>query len=203
MKLGIVPAGGVAFRFGGVMKELLPIRDGETLLTRCVDAMSFCDATLVLTTPVKVQAHIEALAAFQNIVFAMSMPTLWDSIKLALKLDADRYYFAMPDTLFPSEALREDFTEPLAFGVFETYSPERFGVFVNGVICDKENVPGKAWGTVMWDRRVAEYWRGQSYQNHTDAWNDATRNFGYNIEQMDYYYDFASMQDWKEWLIVH
>ena len=185
------------------MKELLPIRDGETLLTRCVDAMSFCDATLVLTTPVKVQAHIEALAPFQNIVFAMSMPTLWTSIKLALAIEADKYYFAMPDTMFPAETLREDLEEQLVFGVFNTYHPERFGVFVNGVICDKENVPGKAWGTLMWGWHVRNFWNARNYQNHTDALNDALRNFGYNIEQMDYYHDFASMQDWKEWLTAH
>jgi len=38
-RLGIVPAAGSAHRFGGVFKELLPVGESMTLLSRAVDTL--------------------------------------------------------------------------------------------------------------------------------------------------------------------
>lgn len=200
MKLGIVPAGGSALRFGGVYKELLPVANGKSALENCVEMLSFCDKVVVLTTPEKVGVHIGTLRRNPNVIFSVSDDTLWCSIALTFPLHASRSYFVMPDTYF----------KPIYFGgdgdfelmTFKTSTPKKYGVLVDGHIVDKRYAVGEfqAWGALSWSDKVIDLWKDKMYFTHTDALNDAIDHFGYKTYPMEFYYDFASMDDYKTWL---
>jgi len=198
-RLGIIPAGGKAERFGGVMKEMLPCGD-MTLLERCVSAMerAGADEIVVLTTPEKIAVHARALQG-NNVTFRLSRGTLWASMCEAMNFGADEYLFAMPDTYFPLDALKDRFGN-FFMGLFRTDTPARFGVYHEGQIWDKYFESGEylAWGVLSWSRKVANFWKGKHYDNHTCAFNDALRNFGTVVAILYFYNDMASFSDYRK-----
>jgi len=202
--LGIIPAGGSAERFGGVLKELLPCGE-TTLLERCIGSMNpVCDNILIITTPEKVNAHTR-FTKTSGAMFAMARGSLLASLEDAIRLPFDRFVFAMPDTFFPSLALVREYKADFTIGLFTTYTPSRYGVLHEGCIWDKYFDSGehKAWGTLAWSRKAADHWldKRDTLRNHTDAFNLMLDEFGCETYELAYYYDCASYDDYRK--LVH
>jgi hypothetical protein len=201
-RLGIIPAGGKASRFGGVLKELLPCGE-ETLLARATRVMDkgAAEHVVLLTSPDRATVHVSATRS----LLIASDATLFKSIINAIELQAHWYLFAMPDTYIPIDTFYRKMTSDFMLGVFRTDRPERFGVVnADGRIEDKpQHLAGTnqlAWGALAWSSKVADFWRRNStaFETHTQAFNMAIEKFGCQAWRMDYYYDMASWADYVE-----
>jgi len=207
MRLGILPAAGKAERWGGYPKELLPISQGDTLLSRSLRSLQLCgcDNVLVVTNPSKSQLHAYHLRQCGSVLFAIQQgEELWGAISTAIQIPADEYYLVMPDTYVPMKPLPPILGESFTLGLFETTEPERFGAIREDRIVDKlpGEIPCLAWGTLAWKRAVADYWQTMGYSGHTEAINDAMSVFGYGTWSLEYYYDIGSMDRYRELLLT-
>lgn len=207
MRLGILPAAGMAERWGGYPKELLPVSGNSTLLSRAADSLHTCgcDVVVIITNPSKVQWHAHHLKHMDNIVLAVQKgKELWGAITTAIQINADEYFLMMPDTFVPGRPFPASLQCEFAMGLFETEEPERFGVVRDGRIVDKQpsGSPGLAWGVLAWKWTVAEYWRKGHFTGHTEALNEAIGLFGYGEWHLDYYYDIGSMKHYREFLLT-
>lgn len=208
-RLGVIPAAGKSKRFGGLYKELLPCGADETLLSRAVDTLEMIpvDTTVIVTSHYKINAHSMALNN-RNVVYALQndySKDIWGAIETSFALDADWYYFIMPDTYqeqgrFPANPVR-DFT----IGIFDTWQPENYGVLLDGRITDKNTtLSGEqyAWGAVTWSRECVNLWRRyrDEITNYAQAFNMAMEKFGYETYRIGYYFDCGNMERYKELL---
>lgn len=198
-RLGIIPAAGKAERFGGYPKELLLGPDGQALLLRTYKTMKSCDAVVVITRPDRVAMHMEILP---DAIFLQQRGfDLWGAVKTALKLWAVDYVMAMPDTFYPDSVFERPSEDNLILGLFETDTPERFGVYSDHQIQDKdETLKGttqKAWGVLMWNDDIAEVWRNNHYSSFDKALNKILKYGRHSTFNMDYYFDTATFSDYK------
>jgi hypothetical protein len=159
---------------------------------------------MVITNPSKSHLHACHLKDWGRVAFVIQQGAeLWGAITTAIAIPADEYFFMMPDTYVPYDPFPVSLEKDFGLGVFRTDEPARFGALRNGQIHDK--VPGDgpclAWGTLAWKRTVAEYWQAHKYQDHTAAINDAMRVFGYSTWNLEFYFDIASMDHYKEFLL--
>jgi len=204
-KLGIIPAAGSAKRFGGVFKELLPIGEDETLLSRAVDTLEMVpvDTTVIVTTPQKVSAHALALHG-RNVTFTMQkyQKDIFGAVMSACEIDADWYYFVMPDTMQEQGRFPIIPSNDFMMGLFETYEPANFGVLKDGELTDKNGSlagPQTAWGTLVWSFEVVKLWRQYKdvIQDYTHAFNMAMQQFGWGTYSLAWYFDCGSFQRYK------
>jgi len=163
-KLGIIPAAGKADRFGGVLKEMLPIAEGVTPLRRTVSIMrqAGCDAILLITNKDKLQMHMQHLEK-EKVFYVIQSggKDIWGAITESLSLYGERNIFAMPDTYYPPDIFNDFFGADFNLGCFETEMPERYGVVLGDRIVNKQKLePGryKAWGVLGWTDKVAKSW---------------------------------------------
>ena len=200
--LGVIPAAGSATRFGGILKELLPLPNGNSLLREAINRLDmFCDATVIVTTPEKIQAHakeagIRAIYAIQE-----GDNDIWSAIRTAISIPADTYLFTMPDTYLDRHTFVSYKGGEFGMGLFVTDKPERFGCLVDGKVVNKaKNVltPAHAWGVLAWTSLVADMWREGIYADYTDAINAAIEEFGAETWKIGLYYDNASLADYGE-----
>jgi hypothetical protein len=205
--IGIIPARGLASRFGGLPKELLPLSDNDCGLTRCVWYMQAADAkeVVVLTTHAKVGMYRMALKELPCVCLDCGEAGrgLWRDLLDVAKYPADWYLFGMPDTVFPSDAFTVERDHPVMTGTFLTDHPERFGMLHGNRIVDKQpGEPGYAWGVWIWSAEAMEYLIGAlaGYQDHTQAINALLDKFGVKTFPLEYYYDFATFADYREYL---
>lgn len=206
-KLGIVPAAGKASRWGGSFKELLPCGQGQHLIDRTITAMRLggADNVLVITNPEKISAHATHLAHREQVYFGLQQETtdIWGAIQASFPLAGDYNLFAMPDTYYPANAFEgQTFSQPFYLGVFDTPTPERFGVLVDKKVVNKRAPAGeyKAWGLLVWSQEVVDYWRGLYIANYTQAINLAIKEFGLHTFLIPYYYDMATWEDYQKFL---
>jgi hypothetical protein len=204
-RVGIVPAAGKATRFGGTLKELLPIGPGMSLMKYAVLGLEqTCDEIVVITSPQKWQAHAYELSYTVFYTFQSEDKDIWGAMREGLRFRADRYFFIMPDTLirhqFPGN-IKANFL----IGTFETMRPDRFGCFsddcqyvINKSLFVKK--PARAWGTLVWSDAVAAWWLTQDIEDYTQAINMAIDKFGYETYELESYTDFASFEDYKNFL---
>ena len=200
-RLGIVPAAGKAVRFGGVLKECLPLKRGS-LLELAVDRLPV-DRVILVTNTSKVQTHAQVLGNKVLYMVQGDEPELWGAIKSALSIDADYYYFTMPDTFMPFHAFNLVPEVDFSIGLFETDMPERFGVLVDGRVVDKNRdipVPAQAWGGLVWSRAVKNLWLRSNVTDYTHAINLAIQAFGFETWRISFYHDFASIEDYQNYL---
>lgn len=198
---GIIPAGGKSERFDGVPKELLPLPAGGTPLYRAAYAMRDASSLRVITSPERCAMHMAYLGR-NNVAasFYEAQETVGASILRALG-GADRYLFSMPDTVFPVAAFKSDPGSPFVLWTFETDTPERFGLLVDGMVVDKpKDLVGSAWGLAAWSKDVAEMWARQGLTDHTEMWNAAIDEFGLTTAPLEYYHDFASWSDYAAFI---
>jgi len=208
MRLGVLPAAGKADRWGGYPKELLPISNDHTFLSRAVELLRSCgcDHVLVITNPAKIHLHAYHLKDWKNVMFAIQQgEEMWGAMATAIATPAEEYCFMMPDTYVSSPAFPLRLTGEFGLGVFRTPEPERFGVLRDGQIVNKQpwTRPAQAWGVLAWSDQVAARWRAGSYADYTEAINDAMRTFGYDLWELDHYFDIGSMKHYAEFLLNH
>ena len=206
MRLGIVPAAGKADRWGGYPKELLPISNDHTFMSRAVNSMLLCgcDLVMVVTSPAKIHLHAYHLRNWKNVLFSIQQgDEMWSAMMTAMVTPADEYFFMMPDTYLPQKPFPQSLETDLEVGVFLTEQPERFGVFRGKEIVNKQisETPGLAWGALAWKKSVAEFWRSASFSDYTDAINGAIKEFGIGQWHLAYYYDIGNMDHYSEFLI--
>ena len=211
--LGVIPAGGKASRWGGYLKELLPLYDGLSIIDHSVEAMEAAsvDAILVVTNRAKLAplaSHLGRRPWYVPILYAVEERGLdiWGGILEALRVEADEYLFAMPDTFYPPGAFQVRPESDFALAIHQTAKPERFGILQgNQVINKREHPPGvyDAWGLIAWSGRVAELWRAADIGNYTEAINAAIEGFGLKTWHIDYYHDMATFDDYRDWIIEH
>ena len=202
--VGIIPAGGSAARFNGVNKELLPVSKTECALGRCARLMrdAGADRLMLYSTPEKKSVH--ALVVKRADIITTHMAGLWQVLlHAASKAPADWYLFAMPDTVTPEDT----FTNfPLIFdvtcGTFWTDKPERFGILHDNKIIDKPNHGGLAWGTwvISRDAMLTLARHCKISREHTVALNAMITKHGYENKPLDFYYDVATLDDYREYL---
>ena len=206
--LGVVPAAGKATRWGGMLKEALPLSETESFISRTVRAMfaGNADACLVITSPEKIRSHSEALKRYDVIYrFQSEEGDLWQAIKESFIFNAKWNMFAMPDTFWPmgvfdSQMFEQDFN----IGCFETQKPNRFGILSGGQIIDKPDVAGQysAWGVLTWSRHIVNFWLENLsiIDNHTQAFNMAMKEFSFHSIEMPFYHDMASFVDYEDFI---
>lgn len=202
--LGIIPAAGKAERFGGVLKELLPVGvNGETLLHRTYRILrSVCNQVAVVTNPHKVS---QQAATVPHALFLMQevAADIWGAMIAGMRIQADRYYFAMPDTFIQEDAFLKVPYNHFCLGTFWTDRPERFGVLRSGRVLNKRPglpVPATAWGALVWTKTVRDYWMSQPFETYTQAINSAMETFGFRTFELEFYYDNGTFTDYVELL---
>lgn len=214
--LGVVPCGGKADRWGGMVKELVPIGHGRWLIDQSLEAMRVAgvDRYCIVTSRAKIHTLVEHFRKEKYrdydlfYVIQRQQKDLWEAMTESFPFADDVNVFAMPDTVFHPEAfrnlLRAGPPPPFALGVFDTETPERFGVLVDGHFVDKPQglPPGRypAWGTLVWRREVVEEWRRTKPADYTEAINCGVRAFGLHSFPLHYYHDFASWDFYRRWV---
>lgn len=212
-RIGIVPAAGKAERWGGTLKELMPLSMGRTILDHTLDVMtSTVDQIVIVTSQEKIQtisAHVgdrtRTPISF-TLQHAAHGPDIMGAIVAGCETKADRYFFAMPDTHYDRDAFQYFPTHDFAMGLFDTTTPERFGVLAGREIVNKRaqwqlNKDGKlhtynAWGVLTWTSDCVALWRDLKPESYTIAINQAIDEYGVNFWRLKQYYDFASHDDY-------
>lgn len=213
MRTVIIPTAGKATRFGGLLKELLPLNATDTPLKRAIDNAVIgmdADEVIIITNKEKIWEHMNYIS--RNVEFHLPIqyvPQVYDRDLLgAILTGLSRYNdggLVLPDTVTMVDA--HDVTAPLSFGTFVTQEPHRFSIIRNGTIVTKQHIgiPGdgfNAWGAVMWSREVAQYWieNSDTYEHYDDMFRDAMHYFGFATFNLPYYYDLGSFDTYVEYL---
>ena len=207
-RLAILPAGGRAERFDGIYKELLPIGEGEFLLSDAIRRGHElgADRTLVITSPEKHATHERFLARHAArwdvalVVRDAADDHLWAALDRAIPA-GEAGLLVLPDTTW---SCRERIPEgaDFALGTFLTDEPHRFSLVHEGRILTKpEGLAGtwEAWGCVAWSGAVAEFWRERQardgrYPDYDRAFEDAMRRFGHATFRIEDYRDLGTWQ---------
>ena len=203
-RLGIIPAAGKARRFGGVLKELLPLPNGVSFIAEAVLRLrNYCDDIVVVTSEEKIRDHSLELGG--NVFYAIQEDErdIYGAMVTGMHFDADHYLFTMPDTYMPRNSFSGYCNEPFAMGMHETMTPERFGCLTDGLVINKnENIPtpAQAWGLLAWSRETKKFWKAWDVMTYTDAINVGISNFDYVTWNLGFYHDNASIEDYMQLL---
>jgi len=206
VRIGIIPAAGVAKRWGYYPKFLLPCGDREWLLDRAIRAMPVRKVVVVYgdETNVELFRHVERCGLQDKVIFKENKHMeldLYGSILAGLEETAHYYFFAMPDTYWPLDVFPKMPVNGITLGVHRTDMPERFGMLRDGMVVNKQmGDPGLAWGLLGWDREVRDLWLASHLETYTDAINLAMQECSWNTVKMSYYYDMASFRDYIHFL---
>jgi len=207
--LGIIPIAGFGTRWGIYPKCLLPCGDREWLLDRAIRSFpGTVHRVVVVTSPQThstVASHIRSQELADHCVYVENTKMHLDfygSILTALEFEADYYYFAMPDTFFPSKVFTEFKDTGISLGVHFTENPERYGMIRENRIVNKEKGnPGLAWGVLGWSKEIRDLWlQDDGITNYTQAINAAIAEFDVTVPVMDYYFDMATWMDYVEFI---
>jgi hypothetical protein len=205
--VGIIPAGGSAYRFRGLAKELLPVSPDNCALSRCIKSMQIggADKVYIASRQDKITEHWRVIEQVQGVsLTARPFAALWEFVAyIGENVIADRYYFAMADTVFPLDTFTRDTGHDVTAGLFYTAKRGRFGILAGNVIVDKHpDLIGDAWGVWIWSRDAMEYLAAacRDTRDHTAALNLLLAHFGRDCFYMPYYYDFAAFEDYREFL---
>lgn len=134
--------------------------------------------------------------------------SMWEAIRASFPYTEDPTLFCMTDTLFDKHAfehyLSANPTPSFALGTFQTTMPERFGIVKDNMVFDKPvNYPEgayEAWGAIIWSRAVVREWLRKQPEDYTEAINLAIQDFGLETFSLGDYRDFASWNDYRDWL---
>lgn len=201
MNVGIIPAAGRAERFGGTMKDLLPL-GGQALINRTYGILKKrCDQIAIVSNIERVEYHAktigpEAIFLLQKNTHADIYGAMYAAITYTL---ADYYFFSMPDTVIPLDAFDNAPECDFALGTFETTKPERFGCIRDGQVVNKNQFltpPQTAWGVLVWSDAVAQRWRENPDFTYTQAINMAMTVFGFQTFPLEYYYDISNEEEY-------
>jgi len=220
MNLGIIPAAGKAERWGGMMKELMPLGKGMALIDHSIEALMLsCNSILIVTSLEKlpsIAAHVDKYKADIPIWFTIQQyqGDIWGAVRSTFDWPADMYFFSMPDTIYNKNAFAYYPNYDFAMGLFKTDMPERFGVVLDRKIVNKRQLsemetapPYKAWGVLTWTYECVQFWRSitdddEPSPTYTAMFNAAIRNFGCSHWEISGYYDFASHEDYLAYFMA-
>jgi hypothetical protein len=201
MNVGIIPAAGKSTRFGGVLKELLPAKDGTPFIVHAVNHLRpVCDIVVVVTNKDKIQSHAVNIGGVFFVVQQSNLDIL-GAVQAAMSVKADRYYLIMPDTFISGIAFDGcQNSSNLSLGTFSTNKVGRFGYIVGNSIQDKSNdveLPAIAWGVLSWSDSL----RGLFFSSKSlsDALNSAILG-GFEIWSIGDYYDIADVGEYSKYL---
>jgi dTDP-glucose pyrophosphorylase len=209
-KVGIIPAAGRAERWGGIVKELLPVGEGDRLIDQALNAflLAGVDRIVVVTNAEKI-GHLASYLQDREFpihyILQRGDNDIWSAIETSFDLAGDLNLFAMPDTIIPSTTfypvLNNQENADFFAGTFTTRRPERFGVFHEGAIVNKDpDLPAgayDAWGVLAWSKRVVEFWQRKIWSDYTTGLNAAYQYFPVHIFGLDFYFDMASWADYQ------
>ena len=205
--IGIIPAAGLGSRWGGYPKFLLPYGEKKWLLDRTIESFpSNVESIVVVYSESTLEPIVNHLHRTSwkgvNIKENLNMDLdFYGSILAGIEEEADFYYFAMPDTFFPTKTFKLMAPYGISLGVHDTDMPERYGIIRDGKVVNKQaGEPGQAWGVLGWDKEVRNLWLNSDVDNYTDAINLALGAVKSKVIPMDFYYDFASWSDYVEFL---
>lgn len=205
-KIGVIPAAGYGARWGYYPKFLLPCGSKIWLLDRAMRLFPCNDVAVVVSdqTRNEVYNHLSRCRLLERAIILENKHMkfdFWGSMLAALEIEADYYYFTMPDTYCPRFVFEKMPTEGFSMGVFYTETPERFGVLRGDEVINKtEGAPGLAWGMLGWDKAIRDLWRSAGLTTYTDAINLAIETTGAHTVEMAYYYDMAGWGDYVEFV---
>jgi hypothetical protein len=132
ISIGILPAGGNATRFRGIAKELLPVSPAECALSRAVRAMQNGGASeiYIASRHDRLPEHWRAIENTGGChLTAKPFRRWWEFVRyIGRTVEADRYYFAMPDTVFPLDAFAREVTAEVTAGASFSISIRRLQV---------------------------------------------------------------------------
>jgi len=206
MKIGILPVGGESARWSGFPKELLPLGNAWTLLDRALltQTRALVDHVFLVSSPAKYDLHywwVKDHMKWPNVDVLLA-DSVKDAILIVLKRQpADEYIFGFPDVYSDNPLYPEELTDPLEMGLFRTDASEKMGMMRGDLetahIVDKQpGPPGKAYGAFMFDRKVAQFWLGHEFEDHTDMLNQALAVFDWGSWPIETYVDVASFNDY-------
>ena len=201
--VGIIPAAGKAQRFGGIHKELLPLKS-SSLVEEAIARVEHTDAVVLVTNTDKIRNHAQLLGDRVTYLVQSMGGDIWGAILTAIRaMPAKRYYFTMPDTYMPRESLRKPPTGDFGMWTFQTNTPERFGCIVDGFVRNKETglqTPALAWGALTWTDAVRDLWLEREIPTYTDAFNLALGAFPSGTAKLGFYHDVSCLMDYLELL---
>ena len=205
--LTLLPAGGRAERFNGIFKELLPIGDGEFLLSEAIRRAHALgsDRALVISSREKYATHTRFLArhaagyAVDVSVRSEHDEHLWSALRREIPI-GEAALLVLPDTTWTCRE-RIPAGADLAFGIFRTDEPHRFSIVHDGRILTKPaSLAGQweAWGCVYWSPAVARYWKEHQerfgeYADYDRAFESAMAEFGHQTFRIE---DYCDMGTW-------
>jgi hypothetical protein len=204
--LGIVPAAGKAKRFGGIMKECLPARDGSPLITHAFSHMLIiCEEVVIISTPEKIAEHTRVVGGRPLYKIQSNYANdIWGAMLAGMSIEANRYWMTFPDTAVKFKDYNELIvaSDPFIMCTFETDMPERFGCLQDGWIVDKSEdiAPATAWGVLSWTKVIADLWQIECPKTYTEAINMAIGEFGYSSYPLKSYHDMATIEDYRRYL---
>lgn len=205
-RLGIIPAAGSANRFGGVIKELLPVAKDMAVIDYTIQAMKQggANAIVVVTSGRKIGPLSEHRP---SLLYTLQVEArdIWGAILAGMRYEADEYLFAMPDTVVPYDAFDRNMTADFELGTFWTDQPERFGMIRHDGIHNKRpGEAGAAWGVLMWRKKVRDYWIEYDHdiQNYTNAFNMAMSIYSWKAYELSGYNDISNFEEYK-WIIAN
>lgn len=199
-KLGIIPAAGKATRFGGYLKELLPLPNGYSFIREAVNRLRpYVSEVVVITNEEKLPFHLSDLKGDVIYMIQRYAGDIYGAIRTACDIAADYYMFTMADTYLDRFTFSNYNHADFALGMFETDIPERFGCMVDGQIINKQPgliSPVQAWGALAWSEGVVKFWNSSHQIDYTSAINAAMTRFGYSTWKIADYHDNASIIDY-------
>jgi len=209
--IGFIPAAGTNARWGSGYKELLPIGEGEWLLSNTIKTLQAigCDKFFIGTSTEKISSHLNFLKQTgqdHNVCFTIGGRTMWETIYRFLPVAYERVVMIMPDTIVEFHNWVPG-TADFELGLFETKTPERFSVYQNECLIKKPvSFPKgiyRAWGAVSWSPQVSRDWMLKYHLRHSeerDEYNEAfmhaMKHYKTNFFDIQFYRDFA---DWKDY----
>ena len=214
-RTAIILAAGHAARFHGTIKELLPISDTESVIDCSINAARVwrADRIIIVSNSRKIQFHARHFEQDKyrdlNIVYKINdTGEMWQSLCKGMEDATEQNAMFMADTVFNREGLLNIPAKPLSFGTFLTYAPQNYSVFRNGAIVTKDsNLYGTglydAWGCVLFDKTVVDYWKNDLYADYDTAFNDALGTFEYGTFSIDMYHDIGTLGRYIEYLNEH
>lgn len=200
--VGIIPAAGMAQRFGGVLKELLPAKDGNAFINHAINQLNFCDVVVIVTNKEKIHSHINSVKG-KNILFIEQKNNndLLGALQSAMIVDLDEYFMIMPDTITDGSIFDNcPVKTNLSLGLFTTNKLGRFGYLECGKVRDKSyniNLPAVAWGALRWSAKVKNLF---FLNNKLPDVLNFIMSDSFETWQIGNYYDIANVDEYIEYI---
>ena len=114
--IGVIPAAGFGSRFGTYPKFLLPCGEKKWLLDRTIDMLPVDRSVVVYSdqTITEIVNHLARCNLLDRVILLKNTRMdldFWGSMLAALAIEADYYYFAMPDT-YPDPSVFHQMAAP-------------------------------------------------------------------------------------------